>query len=244
MNLLNIQRKSSYASGLHFWPSLLCFILLFAGCKKQIKTVAELDAKVKSEEPQLTKVVEKKEFKLSLVYRSTDAIMVREYQRYQQEKERMEKSSGQKESANAVLASLKSNIDKMRKNYDKSLYFVLTLGYLDGKRDIEYESMKSGYDNYSRWMQRLAYSMNRYIYLETPQVPEVPLAIYQMDRTFGITKDRSFLLVFPREFNNVNLLKEDWLRVNLREFGLDVGEVSFKFKLPFEVAETSNTIIL
>lgn len=223
---------------------MILLTLMIAGCKKKIQTVEELETKVKSEEPNLTKVEEKKEFKITMVYRSTDALMVREYKLYQQEKESLLKSSLSQAAKDSALAQMKKDIEKRKSSYDKSLYFVLTLGYLDGKRDIEYESMKSGHDNYSRWMQRLAYSMNKYLYIETPQVAEVPLAIYQMDRTFGITKDRSFLLVFPREFNNVDLLKEKWLCVNLKEIGLDIGEVSFKYKLPFDVSETAGTVLL
>jgi len=236
--------KSKIAFGFLLVTAAACICYWFFSSKTEVKTLSELEGHVKSEEAKQTQTVEKKEFRLTVTYRSTAAILLQEYQHLKQEEDRMKSVSVPVRNRESAIAGLRENIKKQQSLYDKSLYFVLKIGYIDGKRDIEYESMKSGYGNYSQWMQRLAYTMNRFIYLETPQVPEVPLVIYQMDRTYGITKDRSFLLVFPRKFNNVDLTKEDWLRVNVREFGLDVGEVSFKYLLPFKETVVSKSMQL
>ena len=96
--------------------------------------------------------------------------------------------------------------------------------------------MSEGYRAYSQWLQKLMFALQESIYLQTPTMDEVPLGMYHMERTFGLRKSRTFLLVFPAEINGQNLLDadNDWLKLHVEEFGLGTGQLTFTFELPFE----------
>ena len=220
---------------------LVMICLTISSCNNNIKSVKELENYSKLDKLDF-QTLEKKGVRISIKHQPIEFLMLQKYKHYQIEKEKLKQNSAVR-NVYLELQKLKNEIKKANDNYSNSIYFILTIGYADEKKDIEYQKMSTGFNDYTTWLNTLLFSMNKYIYMDTPNIDEIPLSIYQMDRTFGITKKRSFLLVFPKYFNNVNLLKEEWLKINIKEFGLGIGIVSLKFVLPFQEINLSDNLL-
>jgi len=143
-----------------------------------------------------------------------------------------------------ILLEQKEKISKAKGMYDGSLYFAMTIGYEDSSRDIEYEKMRVGLAEYKGWINKLMFDLADYIRLESPEVSNVPLAVYSCDRTFGINRDRTFLLGFPRNVNGKNLIQKNCtaIKVVVDEFGLNVGRLEFLFSLTPENEATDTQL--
>lgn len=220
----------------------LCLVTL-AGCTKSFKTTEAFEQFLNSEDYPYQKTEIKNGVKVSVKYMTPEAMTLTSLKQFNESKIQVETDTtltGQQKDER--LTELKKELDQSKEAYSKSVYFMVTIGYEDGKRDIEYEPMQQGFNVYSEWLQKLLFRMKEYITLETELLPEVPIDIYQMDRTYGLTKDRKFLLVFADQFNEVKLMdeKNKYLKLNISEFGLKTGKLSFRFELPmtdFEVKE-------
>ncbi len=99
--------------------------------------------------------------------------------------------------------------------------------------------MQQGFQNYSEWLQKLLFNLTEFIDLKTALIDEVPLVDYHFERSFGMTRHRTIMLVFPIVFNDVNLVQQEneQLSVRLKEFGLKTGILKFSFDLPLTTAQ-------
>lgn len=132
-------------------------------------------------------------------------------------------------SRNARLTQIRKRVDERKDAYDRSLYFYLTITPTDG--DLVYQTLhQRGYGAYQAWLERLLFGLQKKIMLQTDGGDEVPLSIYRMERSFGTSKARTFLLAFPATFNDRDVRAES-VRLVIEEFGLRTGAVSFDFDL-------------
>ena len=227
---------------------LICSLaLILTGCtrNKAVSTVEELEKYVKGPDWPHQQTIIRNGVKVSVRYLPSEALLIPQYKRYEELKKTLTHDSsetftrrlvGGQRLTDSLLISKRDEIKRTQGLYDQSLYFSMTIGYEDPKRDIEYDKMREGFGEYSQWMQKLVFQMKEYIYLETAATGEVPLALYDMQRTFGITKDRTFLLVFPRKFNEQDIASEQNKEIMLwiKEFGLQTGSINMDFDLPFK----------
>jgi len=164
--------------------------------------------------------------KVSVRYLPTDELLIQQYRQLEEmEKQAMAYQPIWPDSVKKAIDDAEEELSKSRKLYENSIYVAMTLGFEDGEHDIEYEPLKRGFHDFSDWTQKLQFRLNEYVSLETPDAGEVPISLYRMERTFGITKDRTFLLAFPEKFNGVHL-RESQVRLHLNEFGLNTGSFS------------------
>lgn len=169
-----------------------------------------------------------------LQHLTAEAMLIPQYRRYEQLRQRLSGDPNMADSVRvAKLAAVQADIARARQGYEGSLYFLLTLGYEGEGRDLVYDRLRQeGFGAYSAWLQRLLFSMNEYVYLETPTQQEVPLSLYHMERSYGTTQDRTFLLIFPQTFNEVRLTEADWWKFHIEEFGLGTGAIAFDIDPP------------
>ncbi len=116
--------------------------------------------------------------------------------------------------------------------YKNGVYFMVTIGYEDNKRDIMNEQIA----NFSAWsdnLQKFYFGMKEYINLSTEQDDDIKLSVYDFQNTFGYTKDRKMLLCFPKEFNDREILSEDskFIRMNFKEWGWGIGKQSTEWDI-------------
>ncbi|MDD3050526.1 MAG: hypothetical protein PHR06_05205 [Candidatus Cloacimonetes bacterium] len=171
-----------------------------------------------------------REVVFDLCYLPADAVMLNIYKLYEEELSALRSDSTQTTvMINKKIAGIKEKIATEKKIYDNSIYFTLTIGYEDTSKDLLYHAMTQGYENYQQWFNKLSFGLKEYIYLYHDKIGRIPLGLYQMDNTYGMTKERSFLLVFPREFQK-QLILDKWgdIWFGIEEFGLKTGKIRLK----------------
>lgn len=214
-------------------------IIALLGCDntKTFNDIDEFEKYVKGDNSPYLQTVTQNGIKVSLRYMPTEAMMINEYRHFLESREKLLKDNLlSKEQQKSKLNNLKNELLERKKAYGQSIYFHLTIGYEDESRDIVYEKMRFGHGAYSEWLQKLMFALQESIYLETHSIPDIPLNMYHMERTFGMRKSRTFLLVFPVQFNGHNVLGGDneWLKLRVNEFGLGTGQLTFTYKVPFK----------
>ena len=207
---------------------LFAFLLILTGCTKTFNDVDKYNEFVKGENSPFRKTIERDGVRLVLTYLPAESVMTNELKDYQ-EKIKSNKNPDE-------IRKQKEELEKSKQVYDNSIYFLLNLSYTDSGRDIVYEKLKLGRNVYSEWLEKLLFDLKKSIQLKSSEGMEIPLSLYHFDRTFEMQRDRNFLLSFSKKFNEktLDLEKTDWIRVKIKEFGLRIGSVNFKFDLPFE----------
>lgn len=211
-------------------------IVSFA-CEHRFTSLEEYEKFVRSNDSPYMSQVVRNGIKVTVRYIPTDEMLIQNYRQLEQLKKSVKTdSSASPVSVEEAIREAEDELSEARALYDNSLYFAVTFGYDDGKRDVEYEQLKRGFQVYSEWTQKLQFRMYEYITLESPDAGAVSLSLYRLERSFGITKDRVFLLAFPETFNRVHL-RQSGVTLHIAEFGLDTGNLSFTI-------DTKNTVNL
>lgn len=129
--------------------------------------------------------------------------------------------------SNAADSLRERTISEARQSYGAGLYFMLTIAYEDGRRDILNDKL-ANFEVWSENFRRFAYGLREYVYLETPADEHVPLATYDFQNTYGMTKDRKILLCFPRSA----LSSDDGaIKLHLMEWGFGIGKRSLEWNI-------------
>lgn len=214
---------------------VFCFLwtFLLSGCEqKTFDNLDEMDAHFRAKDSPYVQTVVRNGITVTARYMPTAAMMIPLLKRYEEKKTAVSTDTTLSQTMRDSLLNIAQNrLDAQRRIYDRSLYIALTIGFEDGQRDIVYQSMQSGFGNYSEWLQKLMFRLKEQFFLRTKSGEEIPLDAYHLDRTYGMTKDRTLLLMFPAVFNNRELLSENSSPVELvlKEFGLGVGRLKFEF---------------
>jgi hypothetical protein len=215
--------KSSFISLL---VSIILLNLFISGCQKKFSDIDKLEKYTAGSESPYKQTIRKNGVIISLRYIPTESIMIPFYRKYQDEIQAINRDITIEE-RNKQIQIFKKKLQSEKIQLDKSIFFCLTLGFEDGKRDIEYDSMAGGFEQYSSWTQLLQFGLNKYITLYSEKTGEIPLSFYRMERTFGITKSRDFLLTFPVQFNKIDIRKiSSGLKLIIKEFGLRTGDIT------------------
>lgn len=129
--------------------------------------------------------------------------------------------------SNAADSLRERTITKAKLSYSAGLYFMLTIAYEDERRDILNDKL-ANFEVWSKNFRRFAYELREYVYLETPANEHVPLATYDFQNTYGMTKDRKILLCFPRSA----LSSDDGvIKLHLLEWGFGIGSRSLQWNM-------------
>lgn len=204
---------------------VLFSVVAFASCTQiKVESIEELEQLAYAEESPYRTVIEQGGIRFELIYQPTEMLLLHEY-KYLQEMVSEGKSEDQ-------IQNQRENLNAYKQSFANLIQYKLILTPTD-ESDLVYAQLSKGFDNYSQWLQRLLFGLHEEIHLELGDGTEVPLASYQMDRNYGVSPSRSFLLSFPRQFNEQDLLKESRLTLVIGEFGLGTGKVFFSQKIPY-----------
>jgi hypothetical protein len=105
---------------------------------------------------------------------------------------------------------------------DERIYFLL--GLSANKKEL---LKQLGYNKYSELVQVLSFRMNEFIELIPGQDHSIVPEICQFQQTYGLAKENNLLIVFKAD----KLPASKTYIVKIREFGLGVGDVGFKFNI-------------
>jgi len=111
-------------------------------------------------------------------------------------------------------------LSKAREKYGSYLYFVLSFS-ANGK-----EVLKQTGGNFAEVLQTLSFRMGEYASLYDSEGNEIPLADAVFSRTYGMGSATSVLLAFKRP----DLNSQEYLKLQIREFGLGTGKLRFRFE--------------
>ncbi len=217
---------------------LLICVFTSYGCRKA-KTFSDLDEfekYVNGDSYPCLKTITRNGIKMSLRYMPTDAMMTSSFRQYIKTQEKLISAQFKKEQYTIKVNDEKKEMLKQKTMYAQSIYFYLTISYESPSKDIVFQKMRDGHESYSQWLQKLMFALQECIYLQTETIDEIPLSMYHMERTYGMKKSRTFLLLFPTQFNGQEILSTEnkWVKLRVNEFSLGTGPLIFEFKLPFE----------
>lgn len=94
--------------------------------------------------------------------------------------------------------------------------------------DLDIENNGGMWRNFSRNLNRLMFEMKGFIRLRTKEGREIEPALVEYQRTFGLGRDRSFILVFPKVEEGKAVPAP--FQVRVREFGQGTGLMTFDVK--------------
>lgn len=109
----------------------------------------------------------------------------------------------------------------LQEKYGGQHYFLVNFSR-NGKELLH---TADGINQYSSLLQTLAFRMNDFIELVTSRGDTIPVLDHAFDRTYGMAANNSVLVVFPKQ----DVEATDWIQLNLREFGVQTGNIKFQF---------------
>jgi hypothetical protein len=112
-----------------------------------------------------------------------------------------------------------TELASLQKKYSPNLYFILALS------DKSREALTPSDSRYLELVETLSFRMSEYVTLTTSSGDTLALKDFVMNRTLGMSSSTDVIFVFDRK----NTLTDDWVAVNLKEFGLGTGDQTFKF---------------
>ncbi|CAM2010950.1 hypothetical protein [Acanthopleuribacter pedis] len=116
------------------------------------------------------------------------------------------------------------------RNHRDSVQFVLSVGPRPDLPEAERKSadivhFHPDQPSYSAHLNKLMYGMNHNIYLVTADKRRVPVALYHLERNWGMGETNRFLLQFPRGRDDDDLAKQEHLELVLQHLHPSLVEV-------------------
>lgn len=115
-----------------------------------------------------------------------------------------------------------SQIDKLRKQYSKYMYFNLSMSKNNQEllNGVAQDKAKFG-----QMVNELAFGMEEKLHVYTPTKDTLALADFIYPRMYGMSNSTSIMIVYPRD---EKYLKQDYLNFVIEDLGLETGDVKFK----------------
>lgn len=179
---------------------LLSALLLGACSDLMVKTPQELEKYVQKEDNGLKKANTIGDVSLSMAYRPTSLLI----------------------NQTLSAAPTPQEVDSLKQIFEKNLYFALSLS--GAGKEIETYKIANG-AAFGERIQTLAFGMGQMLTIMNEKQDTLPLVDYFYQRTFGVGKSSDFLLVLDRD----KVMQGKECNFLLREFGLGIGNQSFKF---------------
>jgi hypothetical protein len=110
-------------------------------------------------------------------------------------------------------------IDAVLKKYTGYYYFVLNIS-----KDSKEVLIDKNDGSFGDLISTLSFRMADYVTLTT-QIATIPVSDFIFDRTYGYGAATSILFVFDKK----ETLGSDWIQLNIGEFGMGLGNPSFRF---------------
>lgn len=180
---------------------LLFFSISLLACKSELNH-EELIEYVNEEDNGLIKTKQLGKTIVELVYKPSDLLI-------QQDLSNKENST-------------QEEIEKIKSNYNNSLYFTLNLS-VDGQ-ELEVGGLQSK-EKFAKRVELLSFGMRDRIQIKTSKNDSVSLLDYAYPRMYGVTGKSTMLLVFDRS----QATDGEWFDVIVNGYDLGVGINKFRF---------------
>jgi hypothetical protein len=177
-------------------------ILSLGACSKELLTEDQLKKYVMDEEHGVRKVIQSGDFKLDVLLRPTDLLVLQELK-----------------STDADSTALL----RLRKKYEGQYYFILNIS--KNGREVVTPGQLPGED-FSEVLQTVSFRLGNYVTMTTEKQDTIPLVDFVFNRTFGMGAGSEVLLVFDKK----KIQHPDWLQINLTEMGLGLGLQTLRFR--------------
>lgn len=115
-----------------------------------------------------------------------------------------------------------SQIDSLRREYGKNIYFSLSLS-IDNREILT--SLSSRSLEYNEVTNELLFGIGDKVHLFNNQSDTIELLGHVMPRVYGKGKSNNVMLIFPRDEEFIN---SEQVFLSVEEFGLKTGEVKFR----------------
>jgi hypothetical protein len=177
-------------------------IFSLGACSKELLTEDQLKKYVMDEEHGVRKVIQSGDFKLDVLLRPTDLLVLQELK-----------------STDADSTAL----SRLRKKYEGQYYFILNIS--KNGREVITPGQLPGED-FSEVLQTVSFRLGNYVTMTTEKQDTIPLVDFVFNRTFGMGAGSEVLLVFDKK----KIQHPDWLQINLTEMGLGLGLQTLRFR--------------
>ncbi|MEO1054882.1 MAG: hypothetical protein AAFX87_29885 [Bacteroidota bacterium] len=184
-------------------PVSLLLLLVTISCTPQFLSEKELQAYVQDIDNGLSKKKAFKGYEVQVTYRPQDLLIAQE-------------------TRGATEVDVKE-LEKLTKKYEDYYYFILSLS-----RDNKEALYKTGggYDQFSDMVQTLSFRMANHVNMTTAGRDTIEVADYVFPRTYGMGGATNLMFVF----NKKEAEGDEWVQLNLKEFGLGLGNQNFRFR--------------
>jgi hypothetical protein len=113
-------------------------------------------------------------------------------------------------------------ISRFQKKFSGQYYFRLSYS----KSNKEVIRQLGSYDKYSDLVQVMSFEMGKYVCLYSDKKDTIPLSDFVFDQEYGMNNANKLLLEFKKErLENSNIID-----IDVREFGLGIGNTRFEFR--------------
>jgi hypothetical protein len=119
----------------------------------------------------------------------------------------------------------KTEIDSLRKKYNKYLYFNLSMSR-NNKELLS--TTPQNRNEFGAMVSQLAFEMGNKVHLFTENRDTIEIADFVYPRMYGMSKATTIMFVYPREEEK---LKEEYLNFTVEDIGLYTEEVRFKIDI-------------
>jgi hypothetical protein len=114
-------------------------------------------------------------------------------------------------------------INGLKKKY--AGYYYFRASFSRNNKEVLHQPGR-GFDQYSDLVQNMSFRMPAYVNLTTDS-DTIPLADFMLNRTFGFSNATEILLAFNKE----KASGKESLQLNMKEFGLNIGNQRFHFQV-------------
>ncbi len=197
-----VSKKSNFPHGWGTPGISMLLMLLVWSCTPKHLSEDELKAYV-AEREDLSKSMRPKGYRVTVTYRPTDLLIAQEL--------------------GGEFAVNTEELTRLQKKYEPWYYFILSLSK-DGKEALY--GAGSGYDQFSDMVQTLSFRMAGYVNMTTAGKDTIEVADYVFPRTYGMGGSTDLMFVFNKE----ETLDDEWVQFNMKEFGMGLGNQTFRFK--------------
>lgn len=184
----------------HIFSILL--ILLFYSCgSKEFNSEEALWSHVKNPKNGYMQEKSVNRVDFTLLYKPTDLIVAQEI---------VAKDATQKE------------IDSLRNKYGLYAYFNLSMS--KGNQEL-LNNLVGDRNQFGEMVNTLAFGMEDKIHLYTSKKDTIPMMDYVYPRMYGLSKNTSLLLVYPKE----EIEDSQEINMSIKDLGFGTGDISFKY---------------
>jgi hypothetical protein len=179
---------------------LFFLIFLFNSCKKTFDTKESYLEYLKDEDKGYSETKLVNGIKINLSYKPTKFMALQENPK-----------------------ELEEMKDSLNAKYGNFIYFILS--YSRDNKEI-LSTISESREKYNLVQNALTFGMAENVSLTTENRDTIPLVGYNFPRTYGMSQSTNLLFVFER---NKLIDKGGDLFFNLKDIGLDTGDLKFKF---------------